>query len=156
MADDTSYNDKRKNERIPAKFAVSFRAISAAEAETWAALDPDDPAREGVSVVAPPVTAAAPPAGRQPLSGHTENLSQGGLSITGDLQLLGDHRLERGSNLLVEFTLPGELEKVRCAAAVVWSLEGKGEKGKFTAGLMFLGMRTADLEKIAKYVEYRQ
>jgi len=175
MPDDSSHSDKRRNERVAANFSVAFREISEAEAEQWAALDTDDaPHPDSLHADAPhtdvPHADALHPDARRagegsrpgsgpaaaPLAGQTVNLSQGGLSMTGDLQLLGDHRMARGSKVLVEFSLPGEHEKVRCAAVVAWSLEGKGEKGKFTAGLMFMGMRPLDLEKISKYVEHSQ
>jgi hypothetical protein len=38
-------------------------------------------------------------------------------------------------------------------AVVAWSIEGKGTHGKFTAGLMFLGIAPKDLDKIQHYIE---
>lgn len=155
MPDDTNYSDKRRSERVAANFEVAFREISDEEASAWAAAVPDEVAWPG----APPTGKAPAGESRQaptPLSGQTVNLSDGGLSMTGDLQLLGDHRLERGKKVMVQFSLPGYAEKVSCAAVVAWSLEGRGEKGKFTAGLMFLGMLPGDLEKIQDYVEHNQ
>jgi hypothetical protein len=86
-------------------------------------------------------------------AGHSENISEGGISLTGDLQLLADRKLERGKKLLVEFLLPGEKIPVSAVAVVVWSIQGKGQHGKFTAGLMFTGIDPQDLEKIQHYVE---
>ncbi len=59
-------------------------------------------------------------------AGRTENLSHGGLSFSGDLQLLGDRRIERGKKILVDFQLPGEAVPVSAVAVVAWSIEGKG------------------------------
>jgi hypothetical protein len=75
--------------------------------------------------------------------------------LTGDLQLLGDRKLERGKKLLVEFMLPGESQPVSAVAVVVWNIEGRGEHGKFTAGLMFTAVDNKDLDKIQRYVEER-
>jgi hypothetical protein len=153
MPDDSNFSDKRRSERVAANFEVAFREISEEEAAAWTASIPDEVPWPGV---APAGLAPEPHHAPAPLSGQTVNLSDGGLSMTGDLQLLGDHRLDRGKKLMVQFSLPGYAEKVSCAAVVAWSLEGRGDKGKFTAGLMFLGMLPGDLEKIQKYVEHSQ
>lgn len=149
MGEDTSAQDKRRSDRVAVNFAVSFHELGEAEAARLAGIDP---------VAELPVPAPVPtsPLGHSvaaQVPGRTENLSQGGLSMTGDLQLLGDRRLERGKKLLVEFELPGESAPVKAVAVVAWTLEGKGEHSKFTAGLMFLGISPVDLEKIGRYVE---
>jgi hypothetical protein len=41
-------------------------------------------------------------------------------------------------------------------AVVAWSIEGRGEHSKFTAGLMFLGISQDDLDRIGHYVEGRK
>jgi hypothetical protein len=149
MSDDL-YNDQRGSERVAANFSVAFREIGDAEAALWSAASGEEPTFSGFR------EPERRREGGAALTGQTVNLGQGGLSVTGDLQLLGDHRLERGKKFLVEFSLPGGYEPVRCAAVVAWALEGTGGRGKVTAGLMFLGMRPSDLEKIAKYVEHKR
>lgn len=154
MADDAAAHDKRRAERVPVNFAVSFTELSEDEASRLAGIDPV--AELPVQV---PARSAAPAAAHaachpsSPVPGRTENLSQGGLSLTGDLHLLGEKRLERGKKLLVQFELPGEATPVKAVAVVAWSLEGSGAHSKFTAGLMFLGISPQDLEKIGRYVE---
>ena len=101
----------------------------------------------GEPLTAAPVGPAAGP------SAHSENISEGGISFTGDLQLLGERKLEKGKKLLVEFQLPGEAAAVSAVAIVAWAIEGRGAHGKFTAGLMFTGIEPGDLDKIQRYVE---
>jgi hypothetical protein len=148
MAEEQGNSEKRRAERIAANFSVTFKELDDAEAERL------NEAKGGlaelpVEVPPGPSGAVAPHAG----AGHTENISQGGLSLTGDLQLLGSRKLARGKKLLVEFMLPGEKLPVSAVAVVVWSIEGKGEHGKFTAGLMFTGVGSEDLGKIERYVQ---
>lgn len=146
-----SGSDKRRGERVAANFSVSFRELEEAEAER---LNEIKGGLAELPVAVPDAPAGAhAPAGASKASGHTENISEGGISLTGDLQLLGDRKLERGKKLLVEFQLPGERVPVSAVAVVVWSIEGKGEHGKFTAGLMFTGVEAHDLDKIQRYVE---
>lgn len=149
MGEDHSSSDNRRSDRVAANFAVSFRELGEEEASRLAGIDPV----AELPVAPPQAVAHGAPKGAAPVPGRTENLSQGGLSLTGDLQLLGDRKLERGKKLLVEFALPGEAATVKAIAVVAWTLEGKGEHSKFTAGLMFLGINNADLEKIGRYVE---
>jgi hypothetical protein len=149
IGDEPGNIENRRADRVAANFSVSFREIDEAEAERL------NEAKGGVPEL--PVESPKAPSQAQPgpmsAAGHTENISQGGISLTGDLQLLGDRRLERGKKLIVEFTLPGERLPVSAVAVVVWSIEGKGEHGKFTAGLMFTGVEAGDLDKIQRYVE---
>jgi hypothetical protein len=138
----------RRSDRVAANFSVTFRELEEAEADTLAE-QLGAPAELPVAV---PGAAHPSQHGARPASGHSENISEGGLSLTGDLELLGDRKLERGRKLLVEFMLPGEKSPVSAVAVVVWSIEGKGSHGKFTAGLMFTGVAGPDLEKIHRYV----
>ncbi len=150
VGDEPGNAEKRRADRVTAHFSVTFREIDDAEATSLAGLDalPELP----VPVPAAPAAKAASAAQAEG-AGLTENLSQGGLSFSGDLELLGDRRIERGKKLLVEFQLPNELNMIRAVAVVAWSIEGKGSHGKFTAGLMFLGISPPDLDKIQHYIE---
>jgi hypothetical protein len=151
VGDEPGNIENRRADRVAANFAVTFRELDDAEAErlgeSMSAL-PELP----VPVPAAPAAHSAKPGQGQAAAGHTENISQGGLSLTGDLQILGDRRLERGKKLLVEFRLPGDSLPVMAVAVVVWSIVGRGEHGKFTAGLMFTGVDAADLDKIQHYI----
>lgn len=150
VGDEPGNIENRRADRVAANFAVTFRELDDAEADRLNEVKgglPDLP----VAVPSAPAPGAKP--GASHAAGHTENISQGGISLTGDLQLLGERKLERGKKLLVEFMLPGERVPVSAVAVVVWSIEGRGEHGKFTAGLMFTGVEAQDLDKIQRYVE---
>jgi hypothetical protein len=148
VGDEPGDLEKRRANRVTAHFSVTFREINDEDAMALAGMEemPELP------VEPPPPPSSAGSAAVEG-AGLTENLSQGGLSFSGDLQLLGDRRIERGKKLLVEFQLPGESNVVRAVAVVAWSIEGKGEHGKFTAGLMFLGIAPDDLAKIHRYID---
>jgi hypothetical protein len=141
--------DLRRHERVRAELSVSFRELDGAEAETLSAHLPMGEAGE------PQLPAPSENGGT---TGHTENLSLGGLSLTGDLQILGEKHLAKGRRLLVEFHLPGDVSAppVRALAVVAWCLEGNGPHGKFTAGIMFLGIQPDDLVRIGEYIEARK
>jgi hypothetical protein len=152
VGDEPGKLENRRAERITAHFSVTFREISDTEAELLSAGD-GDLHGELPPLPAPSAAPAPLPAGAEaPGPARSENLSQGGLSFSGDLQLLGSRRLDKGKKLLVEFNLPGESRPVRALAVVAWSIQGSGEHGKFTAGLMFLGIGEADLDKIQGYI----
>lgn len=149
VGDEPGNIEKRRADRITANLSVTFHELDDAEADRL------NDIKGGIAEL--PVAVPTAPQGAEPLivpgSGHTENISQGGISLTGDLQLLGDRKLERGKKLLVEFMLPGEKMPVSAVAVVVWNIEGKGQHGKFTAGVMFTGVDQQDLDKIQRYVE---
>lgn len=143
VADDAAFRDQRKTERVSTKLEVRFRPLSEADAELLL----------GIEAALPELSAAAQAV---PASlGHTENLSQGGMSLTGDLRGLGPGGLGKGRKLWVEFSV-NEGHQVRAMAVVAWSIEGRGEHSKFTAGLMFLGIGQDDLDRIGHYVGARK
>lgn len=84
------------------------------------------------------------------LSMASTNLSVGGLSATGDLQVLGETRLSKGQDMMVEMDMNDKLEPVRAIAQVMWSTPSKD--GKYLAGLMFVVISESNLERIRKYV----
>lgn len=142
MADEASFHDQRSHERVPAKLQVHFRELSEANAEAFLGIEELPPLPAGLT--------ATPAA-----AGHTENLSQGGMSLTGELKAVLGHSLAKGKKLWLEFDLADGLPQARAMAVVAWSLEGRGEGAKFTVGLMFLGISPADLDRIGRYVEAR-
>lgn len=145
MPDDAGhgYQEQRRTERVPAKLQVGFRELSEAEAEAFLGIE---------ELPALPSAVAQRPA----FQGHTENLSQGGMSLTGSLEGVAGHQLGKGRKLWLEFGLGDGGPAVRAMAVVAWSLEGRGEGAKFTAGLMFLGLSPQDLDRIGAYVEARR
>jgi hypothetical protein len=141
LADDAAFRDQRKTERVSAKLEVYFRPLSEADAEGLV----------GIEVLSElPASAAA----LTPSHGHTENLSQGGMSLTGELKGLAGG-LGKGRKLWLEFSV-GADHIVRAMAVVAWSIEGRGEHSKFTAGLMFLGISPDDLDRVGAWVEARK
>lgn len=140
--DDDSFRELRKTERVPVKLEVGFRALAEADAEALIGI-------EALPQLPPDVLA------QQASQGHTENLSQGGMSLTGPLQGLEHGTLPKGRKLLLGFELGDGAAPVQALAVVAWSIEGRGEHGKFTAGLMFLGISQIDLDRIGHYVEAR-
>ncbi len=148
VGDEPGDVENRRANRVAAHFSVIFREITDDEAKALPDMEPI-PHLPVEPPPSPPSSGASPIKG----SGRTENLSKGGLSLAGDLELLGDRRLERGKKLLVEFLLPMELQSVRTVAVVAWSAEDKGQAGKFTAGLMFLGGSPNYLEKVQHFIE---
>jgi hypothetical protein len=142
VADDAAFRDQRKSERVSTKLEVHFRPLSEADAEQLLGIE--------VLPELPAAVAAAPAS-----LGHTENLSQGGMSLTGELRGLGPAGLGKGRKLWVEFSV-NEGHQVRAMAVVAWSIEGRGEHSKFTAGLMFLGISPDDLDRVGHYVEARK
>jgi hypothetical protein len=79
------------------------------------------------------------------------NLSVGGLSATGDLQVLGDKPIAKGADLMVEMDMNDGIEPVRAIAQVMW-VTNPGD-GKYLAGMMLVVISENNLERIRKYVE---
>jgi hypothetical protein len=78
------------------------------------------------------------------------NLSVGGLSATGDLQVLGEAPLPKGSDLMVEMDMNDGQEPVRAIAQVMWAAPTSDQK--YLAGMMFVVISEGNLERIRSYV----
>ena len=78
------------------------------------------------------------------------NLSAGGLSAEGDLELEGEQAYSKGTDLVVEFDLPDGQPPVRAVAQVMWTKPAGGRTG---AGLMFLLIGEASLDRIQNFVK---
>ncbi len=74
------------------------------------------------------------------------NLSKGGLSAEGDLQLDSEQSFAKGTDLVVEFDLPDQQGPVRAVAQVMWAGGSEGEKK--SAGLMFLLISDANTRRL--------
>jgi hypothetical protein len=84
------------------------------------------------------------------LSMASTNLSVGGISASGDLQILGEKPLAKGADLLVEMDLGDISEPVRSIAQVMWS--SQTHEGRHLAGMMFLVISEESLERIRIYI----
>jgi hypothetical protein len=137
MGDENLRPEQRKTRRVLVKLPVLFRFLTEAEALELVGFETLEASR-----------------GETLQRGHTENLSQGGMSLTGEL-LGQDQHLSKGQKLWLEFSLGDEKTDVpvRAMAVATWSIEGSGQHRKFTAGLMFLGIGQEDLERIGRFVE---
>lgn len=63
------------------------------------------------------------------------NLSLGGLSVSGDLEMDSAKPYAKGSDLVVEIELPDGEPPVRAVAQVMWVVQ---EEERYNVGLMFL------------------
>jgi hypothetical protein len=104
MGDDASFRDQRKTERVPAKLQVRFRELSEPDAEGLVGIEalPALPARLRQAPL---------------LEGHTENLSQGGMSLTGELGGADGAQVAKGRKLWLEFNLGDQGADIRARAA---------------------------------------
>lgn len=75
---------------------------------------------------------------------YTENISQGGLGLGGDLRSLNDRVLEEGDFLKIEITLPYTQSKIRCLGSVAW-VEVDEDAEIFRAGVSFVAVNPMDL-----------
>lgn len=144
MADskEISESDRRRHTRVIANFQVRSRPLG--HGEVGALL-------EGLGEENPVI----PAVGMKKSNAGTwtmvsTNLSMGGLSATGDLQVVGDKPLEKGSDLMVEMEMNDGKEALRAIAQVMWTTP-TGE-GKYLAGMMFVVISEANLERIHHYV----
>jgi hypothetical protein len=80
------------------------------------------------------------------------NLSLGGLSAGGDLQISGDRAYARGADVVVEIDLPDDQPPVRAVAQVMWN---KDEAGMHQMGLMFLLISDSAFMRIQDYLSGR-
>jgi hypothetical protein len=74
-------------------------------------------------------------AGSRVIQVSSINLSLGGLSAAGDLEISGDRAFAKGADLVVEIDLPDGQPPVKAVAQVMWN---KDNAGKHEMGLMFL------------------
>jgi uncharacterized protein (TIGR02266 family) len=75
--------------------------------------------------------------------GPTKNLSAGGMCV------IMDSPLAIGSEVELEFGLPGRGEPVRCSAQVVWSDKARS---KCEVGLVFLDISEEDRARVEDFV----
>ena len=134
--------DRRRFPRVVAHLAVRSRALEPGEIGSLLnGLGDVDP-------VLPAIGMKKSKGGAMVMA--TTNLSVGGLSATGDLQVLGDNALGKGSDIMVEMDMADGLEPVRAIAQVMWS--APNGSGKYLAGMMFVVISEGNLDRIRRYV----
>ena len=75
--------------------------------------------------------------------GPTKNMSAGGMCV------MVDSPLAIGSEVQIEFALPGNGEPIRCDAQVVWADKSRS---KYEVGLVFLNISAEDKTRIEDFV----
>lgn len=135
-------SDRRKHPRVIAHLAIRSRPLESGEVGSLL---------NGLGNEEPVIPVLGMKQGKGgALTMATTNLSVGGLSATGDLQVIGDTQLAKGSDIMVEMDMDDQQEPMRAIAQVMWSVPS-GD-GKFLAGMMFVVISENNLERIRKYV----
>ena len=128
----TSARQRRHETRVSQCFQVDFKVLSGSAAlQAFSAIEGRNAARPG---------AAAHDS--IPLSG--ENLSFGGLGLSGDLDLLAECGLSEGSFLEMQVQIPQVERRLHCVGTVAWT-KADPAKGSFRAGVSFLEVDQEDL-----------
>ena len=83
----------------------------------------------------------------------TINLSLGGLSAAGDLEISGDRAYSKGADLVVEVDLGDDQPPIRAVAQVMWNKDGDG---RHEMGLMFLLIADSAYLRIQDHVNRQQ
>jgi hypothetical protein len=78
------------------------------------------------------------------------NLSLGGLSAGGDLEIDAEQAYAKGADVVVEFDLKDGQPLVRAVAQVVWT---QMESGRVQMGLMFLLITDSAFMRIQDYIQ---
>jgi c-di-GMP-binding flagellar brake protein YcgR len=127
--------ERRQFERITAHFEVRYHEIPAAEAEqlTKATGEYND-------ITAPVATKAV----KDVMSVVTENISLGGLKI------IGAKPFKEKSTLNLEMLIPGFPVPLKALAVVVRA--DAAVDGKYSAGVLFIGLNKEDIAKVERYV----
>lgn len=139
---DNSTQERRRHPRVIAHLPVRTRSVEPGEMggllDSIGETDPNLPAMGMKKSRAGAWTMA------------TTNLSVGGISTTGDLQVIGDKPLEKGHDLMVEMDLQDGFEPLRAVAQIMWV--AKNSQDRWLAGLMFVIISEPNLDRIRKYV----
>lgn len=136
-------SERRQHPRVLAFLQVRYRPLSHNEVDTLLkGLGDENP-------VLPALGMKKTPAGT--LSMVSTNLSAGGISAAGDLQILGQDQISKGSDIVVEMDLGDHEDPVRAIAQVMWT--APQSDGKHLAGMMFMVISDSNLNRIHTYVE---
>lgn len=120
-------DERRLHPRVDSTLTVRSRLIDPHElpilASSLGRIDPPIPALNLVR------------AGTRITQVSSINLSLGGLSAAGDLEISGDRAYSKGADLVVEVDLEDGQPPIRAVAQVMWNKDAPGEH---QMGLMFL------------------
>lgn len=138
MPDD---KDRRLHPRVNAALVVRSRLLDPSELPMLASsLGRPDPPIPALTMVR---------SGTQVTHLSTANLSLGGISAAGDLEIDADRAYAKGTDLVVEFDLDDGQPSVRAVAQVMWT----SPQGDLTAmGLMFLLIADSAYMRIQDYL----
>jgi hypothetical protein len=81
----------------------------------------------------------------------TDNISESGFKVSGEMQLLGGRPLETGSFLVMELEMPDTRQLIQAMGAVAWS-RWVEKANRFEAGIALLATNHGDIESIARLV----
>jgi hypothetical protein len=138
----TPESERRKHPRVVAHLAVRSRPLESGEVGSLL---------NGLGDEDPKIPSLGMKSGKGgALTMAATNLSVGGLSATGDLQVVGDNLLSKGMDIMVEMDMNDQKEPLRAIAQVMWSVPSAD--GKYLAGMMFVVISEGNLERIRKYV----
>lgn len=82
----------------------------------------------------------------------TDNVSESGFKVSGEMQLLGGRPLESGTFLVMELEMPGTRRLVQAMGAVAWS-RWVEKANRFEAGIALLATNHGDLESLSELVK---
>lgn len=138
-------DERRLRPRVDANLVVRSRLIDPQELPLLASsLGRPDPPIPALNVVK---------AGTRVIQVNAVNLSLGGLSAAGDLEIASEREYTKGADLVVEIDLPDGQDPVRAVAQVMWNVTGGGEH---RMGLMFLLISDAGFMRIQDYLSHLQ
>lgn len=138
-------DERRLRPRVDANLVVRSRLIDPQELPLLASsLGRPDPTIPALNVVK---------SGTRVIQVNTVNLSLGGLSAAGDLEIASEREYTKGADLVVEIDLPDGQDPVRAVAQVMWNSTAGGEH---RMGLMFLLISDAGFMRIQDYLSHLQ
>jgi hypothetical protein len=138
----TQQDDRRTHPRVDAHLVVRSRQLDPSELPILASsLGRPDPPIPALNVVKN---------GARITQMATVNLSLGGLSAGGDLEIDSEKGYAKGSDVVVEFELNDGQPPVRAVAQVMWDTNADG---RHFMGLMFLLISDSAFMRIQDFVQ---
>jgi hypothetical protein len=134
--------DNRRHPRVDAHLVVRSRQLDPSELPILASsLGRPDPPIPQLNVVR---------SGARITQLTSVNLSLGGLSTGGDLEIDSERTYAKGSDVVVEFELNDGQPPVRAVAQVMWNTNAEG---RHLMGLMFLLISDSAFMRIQDFVQ---
>jgi hypothetical protein len=145
MPNDNDNDERRLHQRVSTQLSVRSRLIDPHELPMLASsLGRPDPPIPALNLIK---------AGSKVSQVNSINLSLGGLSASGDLEINSERAYTKGADLVVEIDLPDEQPPVRAVAQVMWTRE---EGGHHHMGLMFLLIADSAYLRIQDHLKQQQ